>query len=257
MKKLFENMSFVRKLIIVSLPFVVSVTTSCIPAVLGGSMATGVVLVQDRTAGQKFDDLAIKAKIRERYFRKDVNNLFAKIKVEVANGRVLLTGSVVSQEDRLKAVRIAWKVNGVREVINEIEIRNIQGLEVKDYATDTWITTQLRTKMLFYQNIKSFNYNIETIRGVIYLIGVTKSKQELDMVTAMASQIRNVRKVVSYVKIVSSMDYPDNDNVAAPYETKVEKVKAVPLKPLVAPKPLSVKEVPIETGSDDLDEFDD
>ena len=70
------------------------------------------------------------------------NNLFVNINTTVLEGRVLLTGFVDNQEIRIDAVRLVWEVEGVKEVINEIEIGNRDTL--KDYANDLWINTQAR-----------------------------------------------------------------------------------------------------------------
>ena len=49
-------------------------------------------------------------------------NLFLNIDTTVIEGRVLLTGIVKMQETRIDAVRKVWEVEGVNEVINEIQI---------------------------------------------------------------------------------------------------------------------------------------
>ena len=50
--------------------------------------------------------------------------MFLNIDTKVVAGRVLLTGIVDNQEIRIDAVRRVWEVEGVNEVINEIEIGN-------------------------------------------------------------------------------------------------------------------------------------
>ena len=78
---------------------------------------------------------------------KEISGVLTNVSVEVSEGRVLLTENVESSDDRLKVLRIAWQQNGVREVINEIKLtRKNPGL--KQYATDLWITTQVKTKLL-------------------------------------------------------------------------------------------------------------
>ncbi len=45
------------------------------------------------------------------------------------------------------------------------------------------------------------NYSIETVNGVVYLIGVAQSQEELDRVINHARQISYVRRIVSHVRI--------------------------------------------------------
>ena len=56
-------------------------------------------------------------------------------RVEVHEGRVLLAGQVEHPAMRVEAVRLAWQVDGVREVIDEIQVA-----EPKTSAT-TWMTS--------------------------------------------------------------------------------------------------------------------
>ena len=74
----------------------------------------------------------------------------------------MLTGFVDNQEIRIDAVRLVWEVEGVKEVVNEIEIGNRDTL--KDYANDLWINTQARGVAAKTIGLKSFAYNFETIK---------------------------------------------------------------------------------------------
>ncbi len=110
---------------------------------------------------------------------------------------MLLKGAVERPGPRVKAVRLTWQADGVREVINEIQVTDEGGLV--NYARDTWISTQLKSKILFDADILSINYNVETVNGTVYLIGIAQSDQELGKVTGHARTIPNVRRVVSHV----------------------------------------------------------
>jgi osmotically-inducible protein OsmY len=73
--------------------------------------------------------------------------------------------------------------------------------DVVDFAKDTWITTQLRTKILTDTEIFDINYTVETVNGVVYLLGIAKTQEELDRVTDHARNINGVVKVVSHVRL--------------------------------------------------------
>ena len=45
------------------------------------------------------------------------------------------------------------------------------------------------------------NYSIETINGVIYVMGIAQSQDELDRVVNHARNISGVQRVVSYVRL--------------------------------------------------------
>ena len=97
------------------------------------------------------------------------------------------------------AVRLAWKVIGVKEVINEIQVTSDSG--VIDLARDSWITTQLKSKLTLDNKVLAINYVIETVNGIVYLIGIAQNQGELDRVIAHSRTISYVRQVISHVRV--------------------------------------------------------
>ena len=169
--------------------------------IAGGGASVGVVVAQERSIGDAIDDTIIASQIVSQLYQYDIE-LLRLVSAEVVEGRVLLTGSVVTPEDRVNAVRLTWRINGVSEVLNEIQVTDGSGLA--DLALDTWISTQLRAKLLLDQDVKALNYNVETVNGVIYMIGIAQDEPELERVTNHARTIENVRKVISHVRVIGA-----------------------------------------------------
>ena len=108
--------------------------SGCGAGMLVGAGATaGVAVAQERSVGDAVDDAGIELQISEALL-KDSEVLFRKVDVEALEGRVLLTGNVSVADDRVKVARIAWKVEGVKEVLNELQITN-RG-SIVDYLKD-------------------------------------------------------------------------------------------------------------------------
>jgi osmotically-inducible protein OsmY len=172
--------------------------SGCVPVVVTGAATTaGVVAAQERSAGNAVDDAGIKLSINNLYFNQDINDLFRNVNIHVTEGRVMLTGAVNKEETKPKAVELAWRAKGVREVIDEIQISPQSG--VGDFGRDTWISGQIRTKILVEKNVRSINYNVEVVNGVVYLLGIAQDKDELDKVAYIASTTKYVKQVVSHV----------------------------------------------------------
>ncbi len=131
--------------------------------------------------------------------------MYRLLSLQVQEGRVLVSGLVPDQEMRLDAIRLAWQPEGVREVINEVRVEE-EGGGVEDFALDTWISTELKAKLVFDKEVSSVNYSIETVHGVVYLMGIAQSPGELNRVVEHARNIAYVERVVSYVR----MNAPDN-----------------------------------------------
>ena len=105
---------------------------------------------------EAISDGMIDTGINKEFLNHDIN-MFINVKIEVVEGRVLLTGSVKKSKHRLDAIKLAWKVLGVREVINEIDITEKGG--IKQYLIDVKIKTQIRYKVITDKEISSINYS--------------------------------------------------------------------------------------------------
>ncbi len=114
---------------------------------------------------------------------------------------MLVTGLVRSEEQRADAVRLAWRATGVKEVINEIAV--VASGRTKDYARDTWITAQLKTKFLFDKAVTAINYSVDTVNYTVYLFGIAQDKAELERVINHARNVNFVRRVVNHVLLKS------------------------------------------------------
>ena len=112
---------------------------------------------------------------------------------------MLLTGLVSNQEVRIEAVRLVWEVEGVKEVINEIEIGNRSS--IKDYAKDLWINTQAKAIAAKTVGLRSVAYNFETINGKIYIAGITSKADQLESVVKELKNIKGVSEIINYVII--------------------------------------------------------
>jgi len=188
--------------------------SACTPIGLatGVGATVGVASVQEGGLSRAASDAAIQAKINERWFSYDVN-MFIKLDMTVNQGRVLITGVVQNPEHRVQAVRLAWQVEGVLQVINEIKVANSEG--IVGYAKDAWISGRLRTALMLDKDIESLNYSIDTVQGTVYLMGFAQDQLELNHVIEKARTIENVKQVVSYVKLAGTPELqsrmsPDN-----------------------------------------------
>ena len=161
----------------------------------GGGTAM-VVAEGDRSLGTVVDDATIKVNVAAKFLNAG-NNLFVDVNTTVLEGRILLTGLVDTQEVRIEALRLVWEVEGVREVINEIEIGNRESL--KDYANDLWINTQAKGVAAKTIGLRAVAYNFETINGKIYVAGVTTRPEQMEAMIEALRSIKGVKEITNYV----------------------------------------------------------
>ena len=172
----------------------------CSPAgiLASGGATTMVVAEGDRSLGSVVDDTTIKLNLSAKFLNSD-GSLFININSNVIEGRVLLTGIVETQEIRIDAIRQVWEVEGVKEVINEIQIGNKTTL--KEYANDLWINTQIKGLALKTIGFRALSYNFETIHGKVYIAGITSRPQQLKTIIQGTKTIKGVKEIINYVII--------------------------------------------------------
>lgn len=193
-----------HSILLAQLTTLAMILSSCAPAIIGGGAAmVGTSVVQEKGVSGNITDSQISTKIKVSLYQYDPD-LYHHINVNVQNSEVLLTGSVPTNEMHLEAVKRSWDTKGVKRVIDNIAVAK-EGT-VGLYAKDTWITTQIKTKLLFDVDVQSVNYSIKTVSGVVYLMGIAQNQEELDRVTNIARHVAGVVKVISYTHLKDTVE---------------------------------------------------
>ena len=149
----------------------------------------------NRTVGTTLDDASIQLALN-RDMQQGLPHFITRIGTEVREGRVLIVGTVESPTQRLEASRIAWQIRGVRDVVNELQIEAPQNFAT--YTSDARISSQMHVRLLTASSVKSGNYDIETVNGVVYILGIARTERELEHVAYLAATISGVKRVVSH-----------------------------------------------------------
>lgn len=185
----------------------------------------GVALTtQERPFGKAVDDFNTRTELNARLLGESPS-LFANVSTTVIEGRVHLSGTVPTNQQRLRATRLAWETPNVREVVNDIEVTEDGG--IGDIARDRWISAQVRTRILTDGGIRDINYTIDTQNKIVYIHGIAQSERELDRVLAHARSVGEVRRVVNYALLKDDPrrfaepagTYEDDDGAMPPPET--------------------------------------
>jgi osmotically-inducible protein OsmY len=184
--------NFVRILPLAFLPLL----SGCVWIVGAGAVAGVSAARQERTIGNAVDDARIKTTLDGRLAQQSPG-LYIRVSTTVVEGRVLLAGRVDSPESRLDATRVAWSVEGVRKVDNDVEVSDLSGW--LDGPADLIMRTQLATILLADKSIKDVNYTTDVVHGVVYLMGVAQNKDELDRVVVHAQKLNGAKRVENYV----------------------------------------------------------
>ena len=175
------------------------VRAPALAAVLAAFALSGCVGIslntQERSFSHALDDFNTRTELNARLLGESPS-LFANVSTTVIEGRVHLSGTVPTNDDRIKAARLAWATPNVREVVNDIEVTETGGLG--DIARDRWISAQVRSRILTDGAIRDINYTIDTQNKVVYVLGIAQDQTELDRVLQHARSVDEVRRVVNY-----------------------------------------------------------
>lgn len=177
--------------------------SACAQVLTGTAAKVITVTKEDRTIGEFVDDALIKTIIKNTYFDQS-GNLFFNVDVEVSQGRVLLTGTVENMDLKIEATRIAWGVEDVKTVINELQISNSDN--IFNFADDLVISTKVSGRLILEEEVNSLNYNIETVNKVVYIIGIANSDEEQKKVIDIASNVYGVEGVIDYITLKASLN---------------------------------------------------
>lgn len=161
-------------------------------------LALASACASSRNLDDSVTDIASDSELKAVLFA-DRKHDYGDVDLTVYEGRLMLTGTMRSEDGRQRLIENAWKANGVDQVIDEIVVGDKtsfgQGVE------DARIETALRSKLVLEGGVKSSNYKIAVSGGVVYLLGATLSDRSLNEALELARSTGGVEKVVSHVLI--------------------------------------------------------
>jgi osmotically-inducible protein OsmY len=156
--------------------------------------ATGVAMVADRrTSGTIVDDQSIELKALHALTRHP--ELWKKSHIDVVsyNNVVLIVGQTPTEAFRQEAENVVKDIPKIRRIHNELIIGQPVSLSVR--SKDSWITAQIKGKMLSSKEVNTTRVKVITEESVVYLLGLTE-KQEQVAATEIARNVPGVVKVV-------------------------------------------------------------
>ena len=163
-------------------------------AVILGALATAEGCATDhRTIGTQIDDENIELTARRKL--NDDNRLGDDVHVNITsfNGSVLLSGEATTAEQRDIVVSQVRSIEGVKRIVSEINVAEPTAFSTRVH--DSWITGEVKTRMLNTENLKATQIKVVTENGVVYLMGLV-SHAQADLATDAARHVSGVERVV-------------------------------------------------------------
>ncbi len=172
--------------------------SACAPTLVSLGADAAYTASEERTIDEVVDDNKIKIELNK-LLADDSLGLWKDVGTVVYRGRVLLIGAVETPEAKAKAGEIGHTPEGVKEVINDIQVTDEGG--VGSFVNDVAIEKSIQIKYLFDSDIDSANFRVRSVNGTVYLIGLAESRAELDKALAIARATGDVKNVVNYMRV--------------------------------------------------------
>ena len=153
----------------------------------------------ERTFGQQMTDESIETKAKVNINAADEGYDSAHLSVVSFNGFVLLVGQVPSEELKTLATDVVRQIEDVRRIYNELEVREATGAGAR--TNDTWITTQVKSKLLASSDTPGRRVKVVTENSVVYLMGLL-TEAEAERVSLEAAEVRSVERVVQLFELI-------------------------------------------------------
>lgn len=170
----------------------------CITTAVVTSAAVATKVATDpRSTGTQVDDEILEEKVAYNINKDEQIKQEARINVVAYNGKVLLIGQAPSIDVVENAKNLAAGAEGVTEIYNEI--RQGEKIGFGQITQDSWITTQVKSKLLVNGEVKATEVKVVTENSEVFLMGKVSQTQA----DAAAEAARNVSGVTKVVKVFS------------------------------------------------------
>lgn len=179
------------------------------PLTLAAAVSTMFITTSPLRAADTDDRIessAAKSYVFKTYLKDDA------IKTESENGIVTLTGTVADASHKSLAENTVASLPGVKSVDNQLKITGEQPAE----HSDAWITTKVKSALLYHRNVSGTGTTVYTKDGVVTLQGVADSLAQKELTTEYALDIDHVKSVNNEMTIAKTP--------ATPKETMGEKI---------------------------------
>jgi osmotically-inducible protein OsmY len=170
----------------------------CIALLGVGAVAGGMSLNDRRTGGTQIEDQSIELKSGGR-LREAIGEA-GHINITSYDRIALLTGEVPSDADKAAAEKAIAGIEGVTNVVNELEVGANNSISTR--SSDTVITTRVKSALIDAKDVQASAIKVVTERGIVYLMGRV-TEREATRASEVARAQPSVLKVVRVFEILT------------------------------------------------------
>ncbi|MDG2943891.1 division/outer membrane stress-associated lipid-binding lipoprotein [Bisgaard Taxon 10/6] len=174
----------------------------CTAALLGGAAVGTKVATDPRSTGTQIDDETLEFKVYDAITKDEQIKAEGRVVVVSYSNRLLLIGQVPTDIAKETATNLAKGVEGVNPetIFNEMSVGPV--IDLTQRSKDSWITSQVKSKMLVDSAVKTTDVKVITENNQVFLMGNLTQQQG----NAAAEIARNISGVTRVVKVFKYLD---------------------------------------------------
>ena len=182
--------------------FLLILIQSCAPLIGAAGIASLGSASTEKGLGTSISDTLISSKISNKIFKYNPD-LIKDTRVFVNKGSVLLTGKVTKPEDKIELTKITWKIKGVLEVNNEVQITDASS--IINIARDIASMGEIKARIMTNKNINSLNFSVDVVNDIAYLSGIAENEEEMKLVKDNAASARFIKEVFNFISLSTDL----------------------------------------------------
>jgi osmotically-inducible protein OsmY len=174
-------------------------SSCCAPLLVSGAATSAVVAADRRTSGTIVDDKS--TELKAFHALSNHKELWKKAHITAVsyNNVLLLVGQAPTEALKLEAEHAVENIPKVRTVYNEITIA--EPISMKQRGHDTWISTQMKARLVSSKDIHPTQVKVITENSTLYLMGILTPSEEEEAVR-LAQNIKGVNSIIKMFETV-------------------------------------------------------
>lgn len=174
--------------------------SGCAPILVGGAAITSATVMTDRrSTGSIVNDEVLEKRVAYE-IQQAIGYERHHISVTSYDGKVLLSGEVASEQEKMVAQSVASQSVDVASVLNELAVMDPSSVPTR--ISDSMLATKVRSTIIATKQISLNQMKVTVERGIVYLMGIVTAV-EADTASRTAAEVSGVQQVVACFSVES------------------------------------------------------
>jgi hyperosmotically inducible protein len=154
----------------------------------------------NRSTGEYIDDKSIGMRVRSA-LNDNPEYKFGDVSVTSFKGTVQLSGFVDSGAQKSEATQITRQVQGVKDVMDNITVKNSSDNTTGQYVDDKTLASQVNSALGNNSDYKFEEVNVATFKGTVQLSGFVNTADQKTKAGEIARRVQGVQDVVNNITV--------------------------------------------------------